>query len=1285
MPVATTITIYIADKLVSQFIKEEGYGRIKKFFFPFQKYAHRLSDIIEETIAEFEKAHPIENNGTKFPFYHSQILYDLLNQHILFKTTNSPLVIEEFRKNKNIIIPTEKELELFYRLFTEKVNADKTLKNLHFDENYKSEIFGIAADVKKLLSGNAEILEKVNKIEEEFGATSSQMQQLRNRFEDVLQVQNFYKLQGLAVYPKIEKHSDRKDYVEELLRDLQQFSWVLVHGNVSMGKTQIAVLVAERFKHTLWITLTDLDSKVVIDVILQELSLHFNRPVSSLDDITALIAMIPEGTLIILDDLPKLDLSKSDWIRLQHIVSNLKSRNIELLSTSNFILQSRIKDYISDSLFSEKSIPYLNESEVSEILLAYGASEDKASTLKGIVCKTAEGHPAIVNAMCSYLKKLNWDITRETFIELFRGNYTSALDDDTYERIIKTVSDADSRDLLYRLKVVSGTITSEEIDTVSAIKPFISRPYEKITPLSGIWLQKIKTDSYEISPLIKRIKSHNMSPAIYKLINNALGRQILSKKKIDQIKANKAILYFINGKDYNQAGFVLSLVLEEALKNPDLYFDWGFSFYWSSTALPEEMDLFLKSVIRYLQINLFLKKKDQSIDFLITDLEKITVQAAKENINVTHAALLLTTILSGTNAEKSSEYLLLSLKHLDQIRAKDVDKLLPELSFPVESLLWNNLLQVKNAAGFDKWLSSFSLLTPEQQRRSLDGDLNQVCCLLFCAKMFDHYAAQQNPDWNLLLKEYEIIIEKITPYNVSVLIACCVKFQIRCLCSKLNDTAAAIHLFDSHFNLIRDNPIGAFLLYDELGRQLFYAGQPENALPYLLEAAVIETPVIFTEKIDTYLALNEIFGHKDIRVAHEYAQKAYNAQYENQFVDDVFSAKVIGEYAISTWQIKQDKDIFYLLEKGLEKLLFSYKPLADYQGTIIRYGHIINYYFHLLAKKPLADIDGQPYAIPFQGTFSKNNDRLLEGGYYFEQRKFMLAYLMVQAFEFIGDLEPARKWAYICFNLDKETALNPFASLMTGMNTYLILEDKYEEAVIKEIEILKVINEFNTGTGLSGKIDNPRLSEIVKDRPKTTFNSFDDLLFEYVINFIIIKGLWNYCLNKSDETITGFLTAFDAVTEYFDDKEPLLILKKAFEFLMDDEKSADDILLLHNESIKLATQLRLLLYLIASFKSDAKKTLQLHLALIQRLEMISTKVAAESAYKFMVEPFLIDFWNAKMQEQAHEFFQYDFLMAKGIPTIHKAGPDKKLKKLFRILCYHLEIEPDTKIEDWLNN
>lgn len=146
MVLISTTVVYIATKLVDQFISQEAYGWIKKALFPKKNYVNRLSQLIEETTIEFEMIFPKENN--KVPFYQSQPLFEILNEHILFKELpNKEELLKKFGEYPNVTPPTQEQLETFYGMLLQKINSCKTLKKLHIEETYKEKIFDISSEI----------------------------------------------------------------------------------------------------------------------------------------------------------------------------------------------------------------------------------------------------------------------------------------------------------------------------------------------------------------------------------------------------------------------------------------------------------------------------------------------------------------------------------------------------------------------------------------------------------------------------------------------------------------------------------------------------------------------------------------------------------------------------------------------------------------------------------------------------------------------------------------------------------------------------------------------------------------------------------------------------------------------------------------------------------------------------------------------------------------------------------------------------------------------------------
>lgn len=169
-PISLTIILtYVSMKFIDQFIKEEGYGRLKRLLFPKKKYKDRLVQIIDETIKEFELSHDYNSTQGKFPFYHSQIIFEKLNKYLLFENQSIDYneLVQSFKRYPKIIIPNEEELNDFYSLFSAKIETDTQIKTLFIDENYKSKIYNLAENLSRIETKIDDISSKVNELHSE--------------------------------------------------------------------------------------------------------------------------------------------------------------------------------------------------------------------------------------------------------------------------------------------------------------------------------------------------------------------------------------------------------------------------------------------------------------------------------------------------------------------------------------------------------------------------------------------------------------------------------------------------------------------------------------------------------------------------------------------------------------------------------------------------------------------------------------------------------------------------------------------------------------------------------------------------------------------------------------------------------------------------------------------------------------------------------------------------------------------------------------------------------------
>ena len=157
----------IASWLAST-IASYGFEKIldKTLFESEEEFEDLLQEVIYETIQDFEKEHSISEEDSRDYFYHYKVPMEILLKYRLFEDNeeiiNKDILLEEIKKNPNIIIPTEEEIENFLTIFEENIRKDEKLKKQFCLENASEKIFELSKNIKDIFDS---IEKKLNKID----------------------------------------------------------------------------------------------------------------------------------------------------------------------------------------------------------------------------------------------------------------------------------------------------------------------------------------------------------------------------------------------------------------------------------------------------------------------------------------------------------------------------------------------------------------------------------------------------------------------------------------------------------------------------------------------------------------------------------------------------------------------------------------------------------------------------------------------------------------------------------------------------------------------------------------------------------------------------------------------------------------------------------------------------------------------------------------------------------------------------------------------------------------
>jgi len=419
--------------------------------------------------------------------------------------------------------------------------------------------------------------------------------------------------------PAIPAYRISRDALVQRLRSELPCGWLALHGDVGSGKTQLADLLAQQNSSVVWLRFTDVPpfiAAVALRRYLAEITNHQPAPTRDLAD--ALFEQRSVGT-IILDDLPRLD-GRSPFVDdLVAIARSASALGALVISTSLHLLPGVTADALGATLH-EMASPSLSDAEVEEMLIAADAPPETARLLAPLIQTIGEGHTALVAGIAQHLKRNNWSITVQGLVQLLTGEHAAGTRRELLARLITSVIDQQTRQLLYRMLLAVGELTIAEVTTLASAPPPIDVPRERLSQLEGLWIQIDNEEHIRVPPLVRLLQPEDLPPGVREICYGYLAFLRMQRGSLSPLDVITVITYFTSAEMHYQAGLAAAqgfMELERLGPIPDAGLsDW---YMWK---LPDGMPAGVKLLVRGTQLGMRMKwKKDTS--FLLTDIDAI--------------------------------------------------------------------------------------------------------------------------------------------------------------------------------------------------------------------------------------------------------------------------------------------------------------------------------------------------------------------------------------------------------------------------------------------------------------------------------------------------------------------------------------------------------------------------------------------------------------------------------------------------------------------------------------
>jgi len=851
-----------------------------------------------------------------------------------------------------------------------------------------------------------------------------------------------------------ENASHREQTVKSIISIFNDYSWIAIDGMAGAGKTHLAILVAQAIGTCrAWVRLRDLTRRAAcqqLDAVCRELRGTTSQS-NQYEWYCQLCERLGEGAMLVLDDLPELSGSDELSEKLIQLTRACRLHDVRILSTSPYQLPFSLEEFIGNTILRSIKVPLFTDDEAAEILQSYGAPSSliSANLLRGINA-IAQQHPVLLTTIARDLSKHSWQLNEEVYERLLKGEYQAALNSQITRRVLDSVEDEDTRELLYRLCLPVGSFSLIEVQAVASVNRVLERPSERLHTLVGLWVQRDVDEGLLISPLVKQLGENNLLVETKKSCHLALGNLIVSRHQLGPQDVINAIIHFLGAEVFDRAGLMLIPALGELNSMEILVDDRGLLSLWGSLPLPEQMDLGIRIFLRGLQIAAR-HKYGKSISYLVEDLDTLLEHTSEKNAIGVLGAMMATNSVFDNDPIRANRYLRTALHFLPYAQIPGSN----EPAFSDEGLLgfmiWTNSQGITSPEHLRDWITTIEQLTLEQRQFAFNHEVAEQGCLVVSEKLWLKEAEkpQEEQDWSAILAAYEDLAERANKLDLELLWACAIRSKIIVLGDYLGDVNAIVAVAKAAILQASEDPRVRFLIQDLVGQKYVFINKKNQAVIWLSKALGEETNAYPSRRLKVLLYMSIATAEQDAQLAVGFARKAVNLAETNSLIDKIELVKALGELAISQWLGGSSlASVFETWDRAGEQLLACRSDTESWKKLFVIYGHVSGYFSNLArtGSPPTKTLDGEDYAAPQRGILFSQNPGLVD---YYDRNKesTVLANLTFFAAS-VGNDERAAFWALRGMDDARDTNQRAvFARLSLEALPYLLLNARYAEVL----------------------------------------------------------------------------------------------------------------------------------------------------------------------------------------------------------------------------------------------
>lgn len=886
--------------------------------------------------------------------------------------------------------------------------------------------------------------------------------------------------------------SSRRRDVARILHSLENHAWTAIHGGASTGKTELAGLVARsRGISPIWIRMRDLGPKQAARRL--DLAIDMASGVSTRSGRSPLYreaaARLGRAACIILDDLPRLNAGGSLCERLLRLALALQAEGGRLLTASSFAPPPGVSSRTPVGLLNAVPMPEFSGDDTHSLLRSLGAPESLLEAgIVGRLEEVAGRHPLLVDAVGRHLAQKSWRFRDEEWRELLAGEHAGEVTRETIGRLLRTVEDHRSRELLYRLTLVMGDFSEDDAASLGSVDPSLDRPRERLDAVIGPWVQEGARGSFRLSPLVEAVGSSDLPRKVRRRCLLRLGSRVLRSGPIGPEGLVRAVSYYNKAGAVDRAGLLLIQALSH-LNSLDHDVDpREVLSLWYGVELPVKMSLGHRLYLRALQYRVRARYR-RPVEGLLADVDRLSrLATVADGWGVFGAAVLLGRHLGPPDRILGVRLLRRAFQLTDRFgMPTDRELELPDGLGP-EWMIWSVAGDLDDDEAVSEWKAAVEALGPESRMRAFSHETAEAGCSLVAGSL--HRAELKVPEgerrWDRVLEHAEDLASWAKNLGLELLWAAAVRYRAIILGEDQRRTDDAIAVASEALRAASADPRVHFLLSDTPGEFLLREGRAREALEWLERALDTKVGGFILERLLTLVNASRATATTDPGRSLEFLREAGRLAREDATLPDIEVARVLGEVAIGEGLAGNLVECFRHLQEGVERLLGCKEETSRWRILFVLSGHASGYFTSLAFRgsPPESTRSGEEYAEPRRGGLYGYTQEIDQ--YYEESNVYAVALQMAIFADAVGDDARAAVWVARALDLARGNGQSAIVEEITRrFAPQLVLDGRYSDAMEAALEYgaSLVARSIEQQAGRSSLSIDTDVSAILGERP----------------------------------------------------------------------------------------------------------------------------------------------------------------------------------------------------------